>query len=203
MCEVKKFMNPMTNNNLDEVNHMEEEAKFTIIKMVEEEPNSKQILLEVSDKLAALYQSFRIWLKENHDSEQMQVQIAKLKAENERLMLLAKIQIQKLKENEDLQRTLEKGVKLASETGTWLYETVQDGVKEILKHEQVQKFTNNVDDTVTQWKQDERVKQGVKSFKKGTLKVAETAYIGLKKVLDDNTDESKTEVLVNEKNNNL
>ena len=37
-------------------------------------------------------------------------------------------------------------------------------------------------------KRDERVKQGVSSIKRGTLKLAESAFAGLKKVLDEQTE---------------
>lgn len=195
-------MNPMQNSNLDDVSSMEQEAKYTIITLEDEETDSqaKQIFTDVQDKLNTLYSEFRIWLKENQESEKVAERKAWLKAESDKLLASAKVQTQKLKENENLQDAIRKGGKLANDTGSWIVDTLQDGVHEVMKNETVQKITTNVDDVIHQVKHDERVKQGVTSFKKGTLKLAESAFKGLKKVLDT---ESEIEVQNDEKNNDL
>lgn len=195
-------MNPMQNSNLDDVSNMEQEAKYTIITLEDEETDSqaKQIFTDVQDKLNTLYSEFRIWLKENQESEKVAERKAWLKAESDKLLASAKVQTQKLKENENLQDAIRKGGKLANDTGSWIVDTLQDGVHEVMKNETVQKITTNVDDVIHQVKHDERVKQGVTSFKKGTLKLAESAFKGLKKVLDT---ESEIEVQNDEKNNDL
>lgn len=199
-------MSQMTERNLADVDHMEQEAKYTIIRLEDEEEDStaKKNLQEISERLTILYHEFREWLKENAESDRVQEQKAKLKKESDRLILLAQEQMQRLKENEELQKTLNKGIKIAADTGNWIYDTVNDGVKEVMKKESVAKLAQNVEDVVQTIKQDERVKQGVVSFKKGTLKLAEHAFHGLQKALDtENTDESEIEVQENEKNNNL
>lgn len=195
-------MNPMQNSNLDDVSSMEQEAKYTIITLEDEETDSqaKQIFTDVQNKLNTLYSEFRIWLKENQESEKVAERKAWLKAESDKLLASAKVQTQKLKENENLQDAIRKGGKLANDTGSWIVDTLQDGVHEVMKNETVQKITTNVDDVIHQVKHDERVKQGVTSFKKGTLKLAESAFKGLKKVLDT---ESEIEVQNDEKNNDL
>lgn len=195
-------MNPMQNSNLDDVSSMEQEAKYTIITLEDEETDSqaKQIFTDVQDKLNTLYSEFRIWLKENQESEKVAERKAWLTAESDKLLASAKVQTQKLKENENLQDAIRKGGKLANDTGSWIVDTLQDGVHEVMKNETVQKITTNVDDVIHQVKHDERVKQGVTSFKKGTLKLAESAFKGLKKVLDT---ESEIEVQNDEKNNDL
>ena len=55
-------------------------------------------------------------------------------------------------------------------------------------------------------KNDERVKKGVATFKKGTLRLAESAYAGLKKVLEEKEDTPSadlTEVSDDETNHDL
>lgn len=199
-------MSQMTERNLEEINYMEQEAKYTIIRLEDEEEDStaKQALQDISEKLTVLYSEFRTWLKENAESERVQERKAWLKKESDRLLMSAQEQMLKLKENEDVQQALQKGMKIAADTGVWLYDTVNDGVKEVMKNENVKKLAHNVDDVVQSIKQDERVKQRVVSFKKGTLKLAEHAFHGLQKAFDtENTEESKIEVQENEKNNNL
>lgn len=200
-------MDQMNERNLNDVDDMEQKAKYTIITLEDEEDidsKSKQVLHDVSDKLTILYNEFREWMKVNAQSDRVQEQKEKLKAESDHLLQMAKDQMQKLKENEDLQKTIDKGIKIATDTGNWIYETVNDGVNEVMKKESVAKLVSNVDEVVQSVKQDERVKQGVVSLKKNTLKLAEQAFNGLKKALDtEHTVESEAEVQENEKNNNL
>lgn len=200
-------MDQMNERNLNDVDDMEQKAKYTIITLEDEEDidsKSKQVLHDVSDKLTILYSEFREWMKVNAQSDRVQEQKEKLKAESDHLLQMAKDQMQKLKENEDLHKTIDKGIKIATDTGNWIYETVNDGVNEVMKKESVAKLVSNVDEVVQSVKQDERVKQGVVSLKKSTLKLAEHAFNGLKKALDtEHTEESEAEVQENEKNNNL
>lgn len=183
-------------NNVDE---MEQEAKFKIITLEDEEDSSsKQYIEDIQRKITILYEEFRNWVKENQESDTYIARKAKLKEESDKLILLAKFQMQKVKENERFQDSLEKGKELVADASEWLV----DGVKVVMQQESVRKISSNVEDVVIQVKENERIKEGVKSFKKGTLKLAESAFNGLKKVLDD-TQESEIEVQDDEKNNNL
>lgn len=201
-----KNMNRMDNETLEDVKHMEEEAKYKIITLEdEEEPtsNSIKILYDCKEAVNKLYAQFHEWWKENQNSEEVKARKEKLKQDSDRLIQTAKVQLQKLQENEELKDALNKGVKVAADTGTWVLQTLSEGVDELRKSEGGQKVEAYVSSVV----HDERVKQSVTSLKKGTLKLAESAFEGLKKVLDDsdetNTEESEIEVLNNEKNNNL
>lgn len=183
-------------NNVDE---MEQEAKFKIITLKDDEDSSsKQYIEDIQRKITILYAEFRNWVKENQESATYLDRKAKLKEESDKLILLAKIQMQKVKENDRFQDSLEKGKEFVVDASDWLV----DGVRVVMQQESVRKISSNVEDVVIQVKDNERVKEGVKSFKKGTLKFAESAFNGLKKVLDD-TQESETEVQDDEKNNNL
>lgn len=197
------------NENLEDVKHMEAEAKYKIITLEDEDgaTSSSQRIKILTDCKAAinhLYEEFRDWLKENQESEEVQMRKEKLKAESEQLIQAAKMQLGKLQENETLKGALNKGVQVASDTGSWLLHSLNDGVDTLRNSQGGQK----VEQAVQTFKQDERVKQKVASWKKGTLKLAESAFEGLKKVLDDENEqtikkESETEVCKNEKNNNL
>lgn len=191
------------NNHTDDIAGMEEEARFQIITVEDEEALSSQgskIMTDCKEAIAQLYANFREWVKDANDSEEIKAKKAKLKQESDKLIALAKEQLRKLQENEDLRKAVNKGVKAASDTGAWVKQTLSDGVSEFRKSESGQK----VESMVHSVKNDERVKQGVASFKKGTLKVAESAYKGLKKVLDDDkTADDQAEVADYEKNNDL
>lgn len=198
-------MNQAINETLDDVKQMEEEAKYTIITMEDDEEATSQsakILYDCKEAVTKLYAQFHDWWKENQNSDEYKARKEKLKQESDRLIMTAKVQIQRLQENEELKDAVNKGVKVAADTGTWVLQTLSEGVSELRKSEGGKKVESVVHSVV----QDERVKQGVTSLKKGTLKLAESAYEGLKKVLDDRDDtstESEAEVLSDEKNNNL
>lgn len=200
-------MNQFNNEQIDDVTKMETEAKFKIITVAdeEEEATSSQgakIIADCKDAVAQLYASLRMWLKENKDSEEAQEQKEKIRQESDRLIAIAKMQLQKLKENEELRHAVDKGVKVAADTGECIIRTLNAGVSEFRKTESGQK----VDAMVQSVKNDERVKKGVATLKKGTLKLAESAYSGLKKVLEEKEDTPEadlTEVLNDEANHDL
>lgn len=200
-------MNQFNNEQIDDVTKMETEAKFKIITVAdeEEEATSSQgakIIADCKDAVAQLYASLRMWLKENKDSEEAQEQKEKIRQESDRLITIAKMQLQKLKENEELRHAVDKGVKVAADTGECIIRTLNAGVSEFRKTESGQK----VDAMVQSVKNDERVKKGVATLKKGTLKLAESAYSGLKKVLEEKEDTPEadlTEVLNDEANHDL
>ncbi len=191
-------------NHHDDITGMEKQARFQIITVEDEEADSLQgakIISDCKDAISALYASFREWLKDANDNEEIKAKKAKLKQDSDKIIALAKEQLRKLQENEELRKAVNKGVKVACDTGVWVKETVSDGVSEFRKTENGQK----VEAFVKSVKNDDRVKQGVTTFKKGTLKVAESALKGLRKVLDDQdgTQDDKAEVSEYEKNNNL
>ncbi len=200
-------MNQFNNEKADDVTKMEAEAKFKIITVEDEEKGAAssqgaKIIDDCKEAIAQMYASLRVWLSENKDSEEAQAQKAKIREESDRLIAAAKLQLQKLKENEDLRQAVDKGVKVAAETGDCIKRTVNAGVQEFRKTEGGQK----VEAMVQSVKNDERVKKGVASFKKGTLKLAESAYTGLKKVLKEKEDASSadlTEVQDDETNHDL
>lgn len=191
-------------NHQDDITSMEEQARFQIITVEDEDGGSSQgskIIADCKEAITALYASFRDWLKDANDNEEIKAKKAKLKQDSDKIIALAKEQLHKLQENEDLRKAVNKGVQVACDTGVWVKETVSEGVNEFRKTENGQK----VESFVNSVKNDARVKQGVTSFKKGTLKAAESALKGLRKVLDDQdeTQNDKAEVSENEKNNNL
>ncbi len=191
-------------NHHDDITSMEKQARFQIITVEDEEADSLQgakIISDCKDAISALYASFREWLKDANDNEEIKAKKAKLKQDSDKIIALAKEQLRKLQENEELRKAVNKGVKVACDTGVWVKETVSDGVSEFRKTENGQK----VESFVKSVKNDARVKQGVTTFKKGTLKAAESALKGLRKVLDDQdgTQDDKAEVSEYEKNNNL
>lgn len=197
------------NHNMEDVNDMEDAAKYTIITLEDEEEGTfssqnAQILTDCKEAVTKLYMEFREWLRENQESAEVQARKEKLKQESDRLIQRAKEQMQKLQENENLCYAVNKGIQAAADTGSWVMHTLGDGVRVIRNSESGQKVQMAVHNVAN----DDRVKKGVASFKKGTLRVAESAFEGLKKVLDDEhngtkTEESETEVLKHEENNNL
>lgn len=184
----------------DDINDMEEQARFQIITVEDEEAQGSQaakILADCKEAITVLYASFREWLKDANDNEEIKAKKAKLKQDSDKIIALAKEQLRKLQENEDLRKAVDKGVQVASDTGDWVMQTVSE-FRRSENGQKVEAFVNSV-------KNDARVKQGVSTLKKGTLRAAEGALKGLRRVLDekDGAQDDKAEVSENEKNNNL
>lgn len=185
----------MENSTIQDIDNMEKEAKFTII-MMEDEENDETItryLQSSKQKLANLYDEFRTWLLENQDNEKAVFYLDKLKSDTEKLIQFNKAQIQKWKEDEALQEKIAKGVKTVSDASEKLVDVVGLGVKEVMNNETVLHVISSVDDKFTQFKQDERVQKNVVKLKKSTLRVAESAFHGLQKILETDSNENQSE----------
>ncbi|MEG0328927.1 MAG: hypothetical protein RR537_01310 [Longicatena sp.] len=179
-----------TDNCENEVENLEKEAKFTIISLDEDEndKNEKKILDDAKYEITKLYEEFRQWLKDNIDSDETSERIDRLKQETQNLLAKTKTNLKAFNERESTIAHKEKVVDASSK----LVDKVNDGVQEVLSNEYVGKAIESVSDTFVSVKNDERVKDSVKKLKKGTLKIAESAFNSLKKALDtDDQDDAQ------------
>lgn len=169
-----------------EVEDLEKEAKFTIISMDDEEDGEKKkILDDAKEEITRLYQEFREWLNDNVDSKEVNERFERLKQETANLLNRTKQSIQSFQEREDVNA----GKQKAKELGSKVYDSINDGINDVMNNEHVVKVVDSVSETIDNVRNDERVKEGVKKFKKGTLKIAESAFKGLKRVLDTEDDQ--------------
>lgn len=178
----------MENEREKEMEALEKEAKFTIITMETEEDEasqSKKILDDAAAQLQRLYQEAREWLKEHADSMEVNERMERLKQETQKLIASTQEKIQRFNEREDVQAGKEKVVAAADK----VYGYVQDGMDEVRSNAYVRRGVSALNDTVDTIRNDEHVKENVKKLKRGTLKVAETAFQGLKRVLDTEEDD--------------
>lgn len=163
-----------------EVESMENEAKYTIIQMEDEVEGDESILDETRKEITRLYQEFRDWLSENVDSEEISARMEKLKDDTAVLLAKGKAKTLEFAGREDVQKTKDRVVA----AGEKVMDGVSDGINTIMENEHVMKAMDSISDTITNVRKDERVQKNVKKFKRGTLKVAQHAFDGLKKVLD-------------------
>lgn len=179
----------MDNEQLKEVEEMEEKAKFTIITLDcdEGEEESKKVLDDAKECLKKLYEELYVWLKNHTDSEETQEKIEYVKQETTKLLSSTQDKLKEFNEREDVKEGKEK-VKQSIQS---LVAYMQAGIQEISKNDVVKNCTDTLTDTLHSIKEDEQVKSGVRKLKKGTLKVAESAFNGLKRVLDTETDDSR------------
>lgn len=167
---------------------LEKETKYTIIKMEEQEDSeSKRILDDALDELARLNEEFRSWLVNNVNAKEASERLTKLKHDSARLLEHTREKISEFQSREDVQNGKEKVIGATSKIVNY----VQDGVEDVLANEHVANACHTVYSTIDSVKNDDRVKKNVKKFKKGTLKIAESAFNGLKRVLDTDDDDSQ------------
>lgn len=165
-----------------EAENLEKEAKYTIITMDEDssECEDKKLLDDAKKEITRLYNEFRNWLAENVNSDESGERMERLKQETHNLILRTKISLQNIHAREDVKAGKEKVV----EAGTFVKDKVSDGIHEVVRNEYVSKVVDGVNETIDSVVYDERVQRSVKKLKKGTLKVAESAFNELKRVLD-------------------
>lgn len=180
----------MEQNERDrEVEDLEQEARFKIISMDiddDDESEKKKILEEAREEITRLYREFREWLNDNISSDEVNERLERLKAETGNLIARTKERMQAFGEDERVVNGRQKA-KAFSRRCT---DTVNDGFHDVMNNEHVANIVDTIADTVENVRSDERVQNGVRRFKKGTLKIAESAFNGLKRVLDTDDDQN-------------
>lgn len=179
----------MDNNTHEFVEKLEREAKFTIIEMKDECEEKNKILDDAKDEITRLYDEFRVWVADNVDVVEMSNRYELLKDETQNLLTRTKIKLINFRDRDDVQATYECSKDMVLKTSNKIVNCVSDSVQVVKNNEYVSKAVQEVSETINYVKQDERVKRNVKKIKKGTLRIAENAFNGLKRVLD--TEDSK------------
>ena len=181
----------MDNEREKEVEDLEQKAKFTIITMEcdddDENGRSKKILDDAAIQLQRLFQEMRDWLREHADSMEVNERMERLKLETQKLLASTHDRLQRFSQREGVQA----GSKKAAAAADKLAGYVQEGIQEVRQNEYVRRSVDAVADTVDTIRNDDQVKKGVRNLKKGTLKAAEAAFQGLKRVLDTDEDDSR------------
>lgn len=181
----------MEQMNQQDIDKMREEAKQKLENLSGDDHVKKEALDGINDELNALYANCKDWVKTNMSPEVLEPKIQKLKEETEILLAKAKDKVQTFSEREDVREKINEGKEIVVGASNKVVQAVSEGAQELLQQEQVKKVVDNVSHTIDSIKSDDRVKEGVSNLKKGTLKVAESAFNGLKKILDDDTTDDK------------
>lgn len=175
-------MEPMKQQDIEQ---MEKEAQQELGVLSGQDDKKREALSGIAEELSALYANGKEWMKTNMDPEVMEPRIQKLKAETELLLSKAKTKVQTFTEKPEVREKLSEGKEVVAGASAKVAHAVSEGAQEFLQQEPVKKVVDNVSQKIDAFANDERVKEGVSSLKKGTLKVAESAFNGLKKILDD------------------
>lgn len=181
----------MFDEQKEEAIRLENEAKYTIIRMEDDnDVHKKQILEDAKSELTKLFEEFRLWVDQNVHTEQMDERFAKLKKDSVILLDKTKRRLQDLYMRDDVQDGKEK----FKQAGKKVKACVDDGVQDILENEYIEKAVQTLQNTYDGIRNDEHVKSGIKMFKRGTLQAAQCAFDGIKRILDSevcNEDDSQ------------
>ena len=128
-------------------------------------------------------EEFKKWCRENDDPEKRAEVKAKIQLEIDRLISFSKEKVDSLKENEDLMHKLETGKETVKKTAETVISAIDTSVQDILNNPAVASTIDTVSDKIVEVIQDEHVQDGIDKVRRSTLKVAESALEGLKKVL--------------------
>lgn len=164
-----------------------QEKKFTIISVEDDDSDANRILNDAKEEANHKIQEFRIWMNENMNAEERKARTERLKSELNELMERTRKKLEEFNDREDVKQGKERVAAAADKLTSY----VNDGIEEVLKNEVVSNVISTVSDTIGTVVNDDRVRKNVKKLKKGTLKVAEHAFNGLKRVLDTDDDESQ------------
>lgn len=170
---------------------LEKETKFTIIRMEDDEDDvhKANILRDAENEVTKLFTDFRLWLKRNVRTDEVDRRLEKLKYDCAELLHKTKQNLHHVYQNEHVQDGKERLVHTGKKVKACMDEGVQDVLENPYVHQTMQTLRKAVDDI----REDEHVRRGVKTFKKGTLQAAQCVFDGLKRVLDTNEDDEHKE----------
>lgn len=175
-------------NDQSILEQMELDTNYEIIKLEEcENGDNHRILNDAKEEIMHLFNEFHKWLNENMHSIEKSERLAKLKMDIANIVSESKQKLIEFPARSDVQRGTRKVLNVTSK----LANSVSNGVNEIKNSEPMHKVIDSINETFDCVKNDERVKHNVKKLKKGTLKVAECAFNGLKRVLDTDDENQK------------
>lgn len=173
----------------DKIENLEKEVKYHIIELEENvDEHISPIIEDTKNSLHTLFQESREKMKESMTSQEMKDRLYKLKEDSLKILEMAKQKIEEFNSNDEVI----KGKKKLNDATLAAACCISDGIDEIMKNETLNRTVDTIANKVDTFCKDERVVKQVDKLKKGTLKLAENAFEGLKRVLDtDNKDEEK------------
>lgn len=178
----------MDNRFHQDMDELEKDVHIEIIRMeAESDAQSGNIIREAANKLQQLFQASREYMQHAVTSDEMHERFQHVKQESSRILAEARQAVHTLMQRDEVQV----GTKKLKESGNKLWEKVQTSVDEVMEHPYVSKSVDKITATIETVKNDERVADGIKKLKQGTLKAAESAYKGLKRVLDTEDEEKE------------
>ena len=139
---------------------------------------NKRLLADAREKLQKLIADTSQWLKENTDREKIQ------------LLTITKEKAIEVSKNEEFRATLHSGKEFIIGSGRLIASGVRAGADKLMENEKFASFVSKVNDKVEDIREDERVQEGAQRLRKGTMKLADRAYGGLKHFLNKD-DEDK------------
>lgn len=173
----------------DKIENLEKEVKYHIIELEENvDEHISPIIEDTKNSLHTLFQESREKMKETMTSQEMKERLYKLIEDSLKILEMAKQKIEEFNSNDEVI----KGKKKLNDATLAAARCISDGIDEIMKNETLNRTVDTIANKVDTFCKDERVVKQVDKLKKGTLKLAENAFEGLKRVLDtDNKDEEK------------
>ncbi len=145
---------------------------------------NRKLLEEAREKLAKLIADSGKWLKENTEKEKLMENLTHLREECIVLLTQTKEKAIALSKNEEFRQTLHNGKEFIVGSGRLIASGVRAGADKLMENEKIASFVNKVNDKVEDFREDERVQEGAQRLRKGTMKLADRAYGGLKRFLN-------------------
>lgn len=142
---------------------------------------------DFSNKLSEKWEEAKRFAKDPATKEKCEEVVSKVKTETVNLWEKTKEKLNEVKEDERLQDFIESASA-----------TIDDTIQTINESETYNKVKENVSSTFESIKNNEEVKQGVGKAKKATLSFAKKALNSIEKMLEDDKDESKEDVVIHE-----
>lgn len=179
----KKEAKTEVQNICDDVQHELEELREN------GNEENRRLIEEAREKMSKMFSDTAKWLKENTEREKLSENLSRFRSECIQLLGQTKEKAIEISQNEDFQNTLRSGKEFIIGSGHLIASGVRAGADKLMENEKISLFVNRVNDRVEVIKEDERFQDGAQRLREGTMKVADRAYDGIKRILNKENDE--------------
>lgn len=148
-----------------------------------------RLIEDAKAKAKKLFVDSAKWLRENTERERLVENLSHFRSECIQLLGQTKDKAIEISQSEEFQNTLRSGKEFIVGSGHLLANGMRAGADKLMENEKISTLVNKVNDKVEVIKEDERVQDGAQRLRKGTMKIADRAYDGIKRMLNKEDEE--------------
>lgn len=145
---------------------------------------NRRLIEEATHKVSEIFTDSYEWMKANANKEKITEALTRFRQESVHLLNQTRDKVIAASQNEQFRETLQNGKDFLIGSGKLIVEGVKYGADRVMENEKVAQVVASISEKIDDIREDERFQEGTAKLKEGTMKLADQAYAGIKRLLD-------------------